>query len=365
MEQKNEEEILLQEENPNTKSKLDWSHLNDIESLISQMKTGKKIRCIVYDTETTGVNFKKDHILEIACVELINFGLTGRIFHIYIKPRVFVPKNVQELNHIKYDDFKKFWENYNQDTKSQLQNLLEFIGDDSYLVAHNATFDYYFLNNELKFWGLPELPNQRFRCTLRMVKKMVKSEKINLPNFKLFTSCEYFKILVNENEGSYHNALFDTIMTSKLFIHLYKKIENIKDIENTSNINNNNKNKYSNNNRNNYKPNKNNFAPDNSDKIKEKSNNAKKSDEIDTNPKDIKNNNNNNNNINSNIVINNINIINETNNEESKESQNNKNDNNNNEISEGKLNGVELNLLIKKMNEMILNEENKESKKEE
>ena len=32
--------------------------------------------------------------------------VSGRNFHIYIKPRVFVPKNVQELNHIRYDDFK-------------------------------------------------------------------------------------------------------------------------------------------------------------------------------------------------------------------------------------------------------------------
>ena len=144
MEQKADEESSISEESSMVKSKIDWSHLNDIESLISQMNSGKKIRCIVYDTETTGLNHKNDHILELAAVEVTNFGLTGRTFHIYIKPRVFVPKNVQEINHIKYDDYKKYWEFFNQDTKTQLQNFLEFVGDDSYLVAHNAPFDYYF-----------------------------------------------------------------------------------------------------------------------------------------------------------------------------------------------------------------------------
>ena len=237
MESPNQEEIQSQIQNQSQseesfsqiKQKKDWSFLNDIESLISQLNSGKKVRCIVFDTETTGVNYKKDHILELAAVELENFKLTSKMMHIYIKPRVFVPKNVQELNHIKYDDYKNFWEYYNQDTKSQLENLLNFIGNDSYIFAHNATFDYYFLMNELKYWGLPEIPKERFRCTLRIVKKLFKSKGIETPNHKLNTVCEYFNILVNPNEGSFHNGLFDTLMTSKLLIHLYKTYANIND----------------------------------------------------------------------------------------------------------------------------------------
>ena len=235
MESPNQEEFQSQIQNQSEESssqikqKKDWSFLNDIESLISQLNSGKKVRCIVFDTETTGVNYKKDHILELAAVELENFKLTSKMMHIYIKPRVFVPKNVQELNHIKYDDYKNFWEYYNQDTKSQLENLLNFIGNDSYIFAHNATFDYYFLMNELKYWGLPEIPKERFRCTLRIVKKLFKSKGIETPNHKLNTVCEYFNILVNPNEGSFHNGLFDTLMTSKLLIHLYKTYANIND----------------------------------------------------------------------------------------------------------------------------------------
>ena len=234
MESKNEEEIS--EEENNLKSNIDWGKLNDIETLISQKNNGKKVRCIVFDTETTGLNHKKDHILELACVEVVDFGLTGKTFHIYIKPRVFVPKKVQEINHINYDDFKKYWEYYNLDTKIQLQNFLDFVGEDSYLVAHNATFDYYFINSELRYWGLPELSSDRFRCTLRITKKLFKSEGIETPNFKLVTLCDYFKILVNDG-GLFHNGLFDTIMTSKLLIHLFKKFANTNDVDNNEDNN--------------------------------------------------------------------------------------------------------------------------------
>ena len=181
--------------------------------IFARIKFKKKLRCIVFDTETTGIYHTKGHILELAAVEVVNFELTGRIIHIYIKPRVFIPKNVQEINHIKYDDYKNFWEYYNQDTKSQLQHFLNFIGNDTYLIAHNATFDYYFLMDELNYWGLPEISEKRFRCTLRITKKIFKSKGIETSNHKLNTLCNYFKILVNPNEGSFHNGLFDAIMT--------------------------------------------------------------------------------------------------------------------------------------------------------
>ena len=75
--------------------------------------------------------------------------------HIYIKPRVSIPKNIQELNYIKNDDYQNFLEYYNQDTKSQLRNLLDFIGTDSYIIVHNAIFDYILLMDELEYWELP------------------------------------------------------------------------------------------------------------------------------------------------------------------------------------------------------------------
>ena len=173
MESEQEVQYEIKKDLNQMKEKKDWNFLSDIESLL-KLNLEKKLRCIVFDTETTGIYHTKDHILELTAIEIVNFELTGQIMHIYIEPRVNISKSAQEINNIKYDDYQNFWKYYNQYTKSQLQNLLNFLGDDSYLIAHNATFDYYFLMDELNHWGLPEISKKRFRCTLRITKKIFK-----------------------------------------------------------------------------------------------------------------------------------------------------------------------------------------------
>ena len=172
------------------------------------------------------------------------------------------------------------------------------------------------------------------------------------PNFKLFTCCEYFKILVNNNEGSYHNALFDTIMTSKLLVHLYKQYSNINDNEfiNDNGVGVGVNKEIKTNTNTNTNANANTKMNQNFNKKRERKKNYKKNEKSENKQENSDNNN----------------KINEE--EDKKDIQNNQsenNNNNNNEISEGKLNGVELNLMIKRMNEMIVNEENKEKKNEE
>ena len=40
-------------------------------------------RRLILDTETTGLDFEKDRIIEIACLELIDDAFTGEKFHNY------------------------------------------------------------------------------------------------------------------------------------------------------------------------------------------------------------------------------------------------------------------------------------------
>ena len=44
------------------------------------------MRQIILDTETSGLDFEKDRIIEVGCIELINGVFTGRKFHKYYKP---------------------------------------------------------------------------------------------------------------------------------------------------------------------------------------------------------------------------------------------------------------------------------------
>ena len=46
----------------------------------------KQLRQLIIDTETSGLDFDKDRIIEIGCLELIEGIFTGNKFHKYYKP---------------------------------------------------------------------------------------------------------------------------------------------------------------------------------------------------------------------------------------------------------------------------------------
>ena len=176
----------------------------------------------MFDTETSGLNWKVNHILELAAVEMVKGRLTGQQFHIYIKPRHAIPHEVSSINHIQQDLFDKCYEEYYLEEKEQMIAFLKFVGNDSVLFGHNVPFDYYFLNNELKYLGLQGLPVNRFRCTLRIMKdvfgKVFDGEQKF--SFKLQNCAKLFKIC-NQDEV-FHNALFDSLVTAKLIVKIYQ-----------------------------------------------------------------------------------------------------------------------------------------------
>ena len=106
------------------------------------------MREIVFDTETTGLSpAGGDRMVEIGCVEIFNRVETGRHFHAYFNPEREMPFEAQEihgLSNLFLSDKPHFAE--------RVEELLDFI-EDSPLVAHNAGFDFGFLNFELQRCG--------------------------------------------------------------------------------------------------------------------------------------------------------------------------------------------------------------------
>ena len=206
-----------------------YEYLNDIETLFKIMPQ-KKNRCIIFNIKTSGIIYEKDHMMELSAVEVENFKLTSKMVHIYIQPREFLSKNIQKLNNIKYYDYKNYWEYYNQSTKKQLKNFLDFIGNESYLITHIASSNIYFLEKELKKWDLLTISKERFRSTFEMSNEIFKLKKIKNPNYiKLEDFCYFFGIYGNYNESHCLNSLFECIMTSRLLICLYKEYNNYKE----------------------------------------------------------------------------------------------------------------------------------------
>lgn len=166
------------------------------------------MREIVFDTETTGLSFNGGHrLVEIGCVELINRVPTGRHFHAYVNPCRDMPAEafaVHGLSEAFLKDKPRFHEVCGE--------LIEFLGDCP-LIAHNAMFDYGFINGELGACGRPLLSAERIVCTLQMARTRHPGAKHTLDAL-----CVRYGIDLSARE--LHGALLDAQLLAQVFIEL-------------------------------------------------------------------------------------------------------------------------------------------------
>nr|WP_294851360.1 DNA polymerase III subunit epsilon [uncultured Sphingomonas sp.] len=166
------------------------------------------MREIIFDTETTGLSpAGGDRLVEIGCIEMIGRVETGRSFHAYFNPERFMPSEaeaVHGLSDVFLSDKPKFAE--------RVEELLEFI-EDSPLVAHNASFDFGFLNNELTLCGRPTVAMDRMVDTLVLARAKHPGAKHSLDAL-----CTRFG--VDRTQRVKHGALLDAQLLSQVYIEL-------------------------------------------------------------------------------------------------------------------------------------------------
>lgn len=166
------------------------------------------MREIVFDTETTGLSFNAGHrLVEIGCVELVNRVPTGRSFHCYLNPDRDMPVEafaVHGLSAAFLADKRRFPEICDE--------LIEFLGDCP-LIAHNAMFDFGFINGELKACGRPLLQVDRIIDTLTMARAKHPGAKHTLDAL-----CVRYGIDLSARE--LHGALLDAQLLAQVFIEL-------------------------------------------------------------------------------------------------------------------------------------------------
>jgi DNA polymerase-3 subunit epsilon len=166
------------------------------------------VREIVFDTETTGLNpLSGDRMVEIGCVEMINRVETGRHFHTYFNPEREMPFEAQEvhgLTNLFLSDKPRFAE--------KVEELLEFI-EDSPLVAHNAGFDFGFLNFELERCGRSGVGMHRMVDTLMLARSRHPGAKHSLDAL-----CVRFGI--DRSHRVKHGALLDAQLLAQVYVEL-------------------------------------------------------------------------------------------------------------------------------------------------
>ena len=166
------------------------------------------MREIVFDTETTGLSpAGGDRLVEIGCIEMIGRVETGRSFHAYFNPDRSMPSEaeaVHGLSSIFLSDKPRF--------ADKVEELLEFIGD-SPLVAHNASFDFGFLNNELTLCSRPLV------CMTRMVDTLVLA-RTRHPGAKHSLDALCTRYGVDRSQRVKHGALLDAQLLAQVYIEL-------------------------------------------------------------------------------------------------------------------------------------------------
>jgi DNA polymerase-3 subunit epsilon len=166
------------------------------------------MREIVFDTATTGLNPRGgDRMVEIGCVEIYNRVETGRNFHCYFNPGRDMPfeaEAVHGLSAVFLSDKPRFEE--------KVGEFLEFI-QDSPLVAHNASFDFGFLNLELEMCGRSAVSMQRMIDTLAIARTKHPGAKHSLDAL-----CMRFGI--DRSHRVKHGALLDAQLLAQVYVEL-------------------------------------------------------------------------------------------------------------------------------------------------
>jgi DNA polymerase III subunit epsilon len=175
-------------------------------------------RLIVLDTETTGINPREGHrIVEIGCVEMINRQLTGRNYHVYIKPmahgmQMVMDQEVIDIHGIT-DEFL-----HDKPVFEQIgQEFVDFIKG-ARLVIHNAKFDVGFMDHE--FSMIPGLPKTEDICSITDTLKVAKDE-FGSPK-TLDYLARFYKVdkLIDR---TYHGALIDAQLLAFVYIEMTRK----------------------------------------------------------------------------------------------------------------------------------------------
>lgn len=163
---------------------------------------------ILFDTETTGLEPHLGHrVIEVAALELMNDLPTGRHFHALVDPERDIPDDATRINGFTLADLAG-----KPSFAEIVDDLLEFFGE-AKLIAHNAPFDFAFLDAEFVRLGLPALSASRMIDTLAMAKVRFPG----MPN-SLDALCRRFAIDLSARTT--HNALLDCRLLADVYVEL-------------------------------------------------------------------------------------------------------------------------------------------------
>jgi len=166
---------------------------------------------IVFDTETTGLNPKKDEILSIGAVLIKeNVIVTSETFEIFLKPSNEISTESIAIHHIRPCDLEDA-----QEPLKGIEAFLKFIGNRT-LVGYYLEFDVAMINRYTKPWLGIVLPNKQVEVSALYFDKKIGLIPQGNIDLRFDTILRELKV---PNMGQ-HNAVNDAIMTAMIYLKL-------------------------------------------------------------------------------------------------------------------------------------------------
>jgi DNA polymerase III epsilon subunit family exonuclease len=186
-------------------------------------------RIVAFDTETTGLNpFDGDKVIEFGAVE-IHVGADGQVtgvtaHDIMINPGIPIPREASRVSGITDEDVAK------APPFAKVANKVASLLEGGILIAHNLSFDFNFIRQELRACGR-DWPRTRGEIdTLRLAQRLVpdmKSMTGDRKKYSLGNLCQYMGIPLDNA----HRATHDAEATGRLFVELTNRFSAPEDAE--------------------------------------------------------------------------------------------------------------------------------------
>jgi len=153
--------------------------------------------CVI-DIETNGSKPETAQVIEVGAVMVQN-GIVIDRFESFVEC-TFLPEYITKITGITHEDL--------EDAPNQLTVLreLRIFMEDAVFVAHNANFDYGFLNHSFDRFGLGTIGNLKL-CSIDLSRRTIKSERYGL---------SFLSEFLNLGDHVAHRAFSDALVTAKL-----------------------------------------------------------------------------------------------------------------------------------------------------
>lgn len=179
-------------------------------------------RYCVFDIETTGLSNRYDSMIEFGGV-IVEKGEIKERLQLFVKPAEPIPAFITQLTHIS----NAMVEN-EPDFKAASEKIIKFM-EGCVLVAHNASFDYGFLNSELERIGMPPLENPVID-TLDLARALHSDRR----NYKLGNIARQYRVVYDDEVA--HRADYDAEVLASVFLLMVndckkKEVRNVNQLD--------------------------------------------------------------------------------------------------------------------------------------